>query len=133
MYSQSSASSTGNSQSDRAELVSLMERAVDEVTQSRIIIEQDKQQIADYDLALQKADKLDASNQALVKFLTDEIAKLRQTVADKQAALEAKQKEVDIYKAQLAKEVKKKNFYKRLAEISTVVAVGAIAFIVLNK
>ncbi len=110
-----------------------MERAVDEVTQSRIIIEQDKQQIADYDLALQKADKLDASNQALVKFLTDEIAKLRQTVADKQAALEAKQKEVDIYKAQLAKEVKKKNFYKRLAEISTVVAVGAIAFIVLNK
>lgn len=133
-YSQSSANSTGSNPNDRAELVSLMERAVQEVKESRIIIDGYKDQIANYEDALAKAEKLDASNAVLIGFLKGEITKLREALTEKQVALDAKQKEVDAYKDALAKAVKKKNFFKKIAKFTTVsTAVLAAATLILLK
>lgn len=131
-YSQSSASSTGNSQSDRAELISLMERGVQEITESRLIIEQYKIQAAAYEEAIAKAEKLDDANQAQIILMKAELGKVREALTDKQTALDAKQKEVDAYKAALAKEINKKNFFKKLTKFSTAAAVIAIGLLVLR-
>ena len=132
-YSQSSVPSTGNNQNDRAELVSLMERAVAEVEQSRVMIEGYEAQIRGYEDAIAKAEKLDGDNQVLIGYLKAESAKVREALSEKQVALTAKQKEVDIYKDALAKEIKKKNFFKKIAKFSTVAAAVAVGLLVIQQ
>lgn len=113
----------------------MMERGVTEIAQGRSVIEQQKAQLADYEDALQKAEKLDSSNSVLINFLKAEITKIREALGEKQTALDAKQKEVDIYKAELAKTIKKKNFFKKIAKFTSIstVALAAAAFILLKQ
>lgn len=116
-YSQTSNDSTR--QTDKATLISLCEKAKDEVVASRALI-------AAYEDTLAKQEKEQTLADA-------EILKLRDALDHEKAALAQEEQAVAVYKKALGTEKKKKNFYKRVAGglLVTTVTLGAI--VVLKK
>lgn len=132
-YSQTSEVSTGNPQNDRAELVALCEKAKDEVKVSRDMIKSYQRTLDEYDRSLESADNL-------IKLSTDEIALLKvqrdktaeALKAEREAFARSKAAETELRKA-LAKEVKKKTFFKNLAKYTTAAAIVLGAVVVLKQ
>lgn len=116
-YSQTSNGSTPQT-ADRAAIVSLCEKAKDEVIASRALI-------ASYETTLQA--------QAKEQTLSDaEIARLREALDHEKKALASSEAAIVEYKKALAKEIKKKNFFKRIAEGLAVAAAVAVTVAVLK-
>lgn len=113
-YSQTS----NNSTNDRAAIVSLCEKAKDEVIASRVLI-------ASYEKTLAAQEKEQNLSDA-------EIKALREALDHEKKALASSELAIAEYKKALAKEVKKKNFYKRMVKGLTIVAAGAVVFAVLK-
>lgn len=116
-FSQTSTGSTPPT--DRAKLVSLCEKAKDEVIASRTLI-------ASYEDTITK--------QEAEQTLTDaELLKVREALGHEKKALEHSQLAIAEYKKALAKEVKKKNFYKAMVK-GLVLTTGVLAaFVVLRN
>jgi chromosome segregation ATPase len=142
-YSQSSDSNSGNGgkksvvsgQNDRAELISRCEAATNEVDISRRLIPQLKDALAKAETEkLLLIAKGDATEQQLA-LKDEEIGHLRSALSNEQKAFDESQKALEGYKKQLAKEVRKKRFYKKLAKIGVVAGAvaGAAAVLVIKK
>jgi hypothetical protein len=111
-YSQTSPTST-----DRATLITLCEKAKDEVIASRALI-------SSYEDTLKKTEKGKALSEA-------EATELRQALAKEKDALKQKEVAEAALRKALASEVKKKNFYKRVAESSVFTTVVLAAILIL--
>lgn len=123
-YSQDSGSSK-----DRAELISRMERAVDEVDASRVRIAEQEKQIAAYEALTEKAERLQLLSEEEIKLRKAETFELRKSLASEREALVLKQKEATQLRKDLASATKKKNFFKKVA----IFALGAAAIIYVAK
>jgi hypothetical protein len=131
-YSQSSEPSKTDS---RAELISRCEAAANEVDVSRRLIPGLKDALAKAETEKQLlVDKGDADEKQLA-LKDEEIGHLRDALTNEQKAFDESQKSLDGYKKQLAKEVKKKRFYKKLAKIGVVAGAvaGAATVLVIKK
>lgn len=131
-YSQSSEPSKTDS---RAELISRCEAAANEVDVSRRLIPGLKDALAKAETEKQLLiDKGDADEKQLA-LKDEEIGHLRDALTNEQKAFDESQKALDGYKKQLAKEVKKKRFYKKLAKIGVVAGAvaGATTVLVIKK
>lgn len=127
-----SVSYSQNSESNRAELVSRCERAAEEVDASRKLIAGQEEKLKGYEDLIVKAEKLQLLSDDEIKLRKAETAELRIAIAKEREALGFKQREADELRRQLASEVKKKNFFKKLAKFSTVAAAVAIGILVLK-
>lgn len=114
-YSQTSPTSTP--QTDRATLISLCEKAKDEVIASRALI-------ASYEDTLKKTENGKTLAEA-------EATALREALAKEKAALKERELAEAALRKALASEVKKKNFYKRIAGSSIVTTVVLAAILIL--
>jgi len=130
-YSQSSDSSNSN----RAELVSRCEAAANEVDISRKLIEAQKDAIAKAEVEKQLLIAKGDADDKQVALLTEEIGHLRDALVNEQKAFDESQAALDGYKKQLAKEVKKKRFYKTLAKFGTIagIIVGAGTVLLIQR
>jgi hypothetical protein len=131
-YSQSSEPSKTDS---RAELISRCEAAANEVDVSRRLIPGLKDALAKAETEKQLlVDKGDADEKQLA-LKDEEIGHLRDALTNEQKAFDESQKSLEGYKKQLAKEVKKKRFYKKLAKIGVVAGAvaGAATVLVIKK
>lgn len=120
-YSQNSGNST-----NRAELISLSERAVEEVKESRKMIAALDDQVAGLESLTAKAENLQMLSTEEIKLRKAEAATLRAALDKEREALVLKQKESDRLRKDLASAVKKKNFFKKVAIGAVVVAVTLI-------
>lgn len=116
-FSQTSKDSTPST--DRALIVSLCEKAKDEVIASRALIAAYEDTVA---------------RQSREQTLTDaELAKVREALDHEKKALAQSEAAVVVYKKALASEVKKKNFFKKIAGITTSAAVVLGVVLVLTR
>lgn len=128
-YSQDSGSNTPSS--NRAELVSLCEKASAEVEVSRDLIKAYQRTLDEYEKSLSNADaliKLDAAQIANLKAQRDAIA---EALKKEHQAFEAKSAEATQLRKDLAKATKKKNFFKKMAKVGWITAIAAGAGLVL--
>jgi hypothetical protein len=136
-YSQTSENSIGKiSEADRAELVTLAEKAKDEVIESRQLVKAYEETLQVYSDALAKAEAEGKLSDQQIALQKAEIAKLRDALASERTALAKKELEAKAYQTALAKEVKKKNFYKNLAKVLTVttgILVAGAAMVILKN
>lgn len=119
-YSQTSTNSTpqATATSDRAKLISLCENAKDEVITSRLLI-------GSYEATIKAQEKEQTLSDA-------ELAKVREALDHEKASLAQSELAVTTYKKALSKEVKKKNFYKRVAEGLFITTAALAAVVVLS-
>jgi hypothetical protein len=129
-YTQTKNDSTGV---NRAELISLCEKAAAEVKASRIVISDYKDAIAGYEAVLEAQDKERTLSDEQIALHKQEIVKLREALTAERKALEFKELEAAELRKALAKAVKRKNFFKSIAKISTAVAVVAVGVLVLKQ
>jgi hypothetical protein len=133
-YSQNSANSIGNK--DRAEIVSLCEKAADEVIVSREIIKTYEDQINLLQDALDKGQAAQELSDEQIGLQKAEIGKVREALSKERDALASKELEVVTLRKALSKEIKKKNFYKSLVKIlgtTTAISVAVAAAVILKE
>lgn len=120
---------------DRAELVTLCERAKDEVVTSRQLIGAYQEREAALTDALDKAERVSTLSAQEIDLLKAERTKIREALAKERSALATKELEVTEYKKALAKVTKKKNFFKTLTKalLTTTVISAAVAAAVILK
>lgn len=118
LASVSCAQNSKNSIPDKAVLISLCEKAKDEVVASRALI---------------KAYEATVAKQEAEQTLSDaEIAKVREALEQQKKALAESEAAVTIYKQALSKVTKKKNFFKSVAKGLAITAAVLTAVIVLR-
>jgi flagellar biosynthesis chaperone FliJ len=118
-----------------AELVSRCEAAVVEIKQSRVLIKTYEETLQTKEKELEEGIKLQTLSDSQIVLLHTEITQLRGSLADERKSSEEKQAALDIYKKDLAKMTKKKNFFKTMTKIllvTTVAAGSAAAVLILN-
>lgn len=125
-YSQTSENSKTD---DRAELVSRCEAAVVEIKQSRELIKSYEETIAKKEKQLSTGMELQKLSDDQILQLNDEISSLRSSLTAERKSSDERQAALDIYKKELAKMTKKKNFFKTMTKVLvvTTVAAGAAA------
>jgi flagellar biosynthesis chaperone FliJ len=129
-FSQSSATST-----DRAELVSLCEKAKDEAKVSRTLIAQYEETLNAREKELEQAKLVQGLSDEKISLLETEVSQLRKALAKERDDLAEKELAIDAYKKALSKMTKKKNFFKTLTKIFavTTLVTGAAAAVLILK
>jgi hypothetical protein len=131
-YSQTSESSR-ITDSERAELITRCEAITAEAKVGRILIKEYEKTLAAKESALDEAVKFGRISDEQIDLMKAETAKLREALAAERKALEFKELEAAELRKALVKAVKRKNFFKSIAKISTAVAVVAVGVLVLKQ
>ncbi len=128
-YSQTSSDSS--QPSNRAELVSLCEKASKEVEVSRELIKAYQRTLDEYDKSLASADKIITLSAAEIQNLKAQRDTIAEALKKERDAFEAKSAEATQLRKDLAKATKKKNFFKKMAKVGWITAIAAGAGLVL--
>lgn len=116
----------------RADIVSLCEKARDEVVASRRLIDEYTKLIDNYEATLKKSAEMDALSGEVIAAYKTEVASLRAAVDKQTAIIAIREAEIVTYEKALSKEKKKKNFYKTMWTLTGAALAGVVVVSMVN-